>query len=306
MTVRHYVLCPIYLGGVFPYPEALRPTRLHPEQESGGTMATIAEPGESGVPQSFVAPCRSLHWTAPLRWVRLGWNDLTRAPRQSLSYGLVLSLLSVSIAVLSWLYGTLALYLGLATGFMFVGPVVALAVYSISWQLEAGRKPALGYCLRDGWMHVRDILLFGLVLMVVLLVWARAATMLHVFFPNRGEPTLRSLLPFLGIGSAVGAVFSSIVFSASAFSLPMMLDRKADAVTAVVTSVNAVLANKAAMLVWGTIIVAAVLAGFATGMVAFVVLLPLIGHATWHGYRETIDASAWPAWEHEAQGSPSG
>ncbi len=269
-------------------------------------MATLAtDPGETEVPLAFVAPCRTLSPTAPFRWIRLGWADLMRAPRQSLSYGLMLSLLSVSIAVLSWLCGTLALYLGLATGFMFVGPVVALAVYSISWQLEAGRKPALGYCLRDGWMHVRDILLFGLVLMVVLLVWARAATMLHVFFPNSGRPTWRSLLPFLGIGSAVGAVFSAIVFAASAFSLPMMLDRKADAVTAVVTSVNAVLRNKPAMLVWGMIVIAAVLVGFATGMLAFVVLLPLIGHATWHGYRETIDASAWPAWEHAREANAS-
>lgn len=268
-------------------------------------VALATGPDDTAVPLAFVAPCRTLAPTAPFRWIRLGWVDLMRAPRQSLSCGLVLSLLSVSIAVLSWLYGTLALYLGLATGFMFVGPVVALAVYSISWQLEAGRKPALGYCLRDGWMHVRDILLFGLVLMVVLLVWARAATMLHVFFPSSGQPTWRSLLPFLGIGSAVGAVFSAIVFAASAFSLPMMLDRKADAVTAVVTSVNAVLRNKPAMLVWAMIVVAAVLVGFATGMLAFVVLLPLIGHATWRGYRETIDASAWPAWEHEGESAAS-
>ncbi len=258
-----------------------------------------AELREAGSPLPFVAPCRTLAATAPFRWLRLGWADVVRAPKQSLAYGLVLSLLSVIIAVLSWLYGTLALYLGLATGFMFVGPVVALAVYSISWQLEAGRRPALGYCLRDGWLHIRDILLFALVLMVVLLVWARAATMLHVFFPSQGAPTWRSLLPFLGIGSAVGAVFATIVFAASAFSLPMLLDRRADAVTAVVTSVNAVLRNKLAMFVWGTIIVTTVLIGFATGMVASIVLLPLIGHATWHGYRETIDASGWPAWEHE-------
>ena len=79
----------------------------------------------------------------------------------------------------------------------------------------------------------------------------------------------------------------------------MLLDRKADAVTAVVSSVNAVLCNKIAMFVWGALIVTAVLIGFATGMLAFIVLLPLIGHATWHGYRETIDASAWPAWGHD-------
>ncbi len=244
----------------------------------------------------FVAPCRRVSAGAPFRWLALGWTDLKRAPRQSLAYGAALAVLSGLIAFATSRYGTLALYLGLATGFMFIGPWVALATYSISGQLEAGREPQLGYCLSEGWHHMRDLLVYGLVLMVVLLVWARAATMLHVFFPSDGSPSWRALVPFLAIGSAVGAVFASIVFAASAFSLPMMLDRRTDAVTAVVTSVNAVLRNKTAMLVWGAIVVGLVVVGFATAFVAFIVLLPLIGHATWHGYRETIDASAWPAW----------
>jgi uncharacterized membrane protein len=128
----------------------------------------------------------------------------------------------------------------------------------------------------------------------VLLVWARAATIMNVFRPDSALPTWRELIPFFGIGSAVGAVFASIVFAATAFSLPMLLDRRTDAVTGVVTSINATLRNKAAMAVWGAIIVLGVLAGFATLLLGFVVLLPLIGHATWHAYRETIEASMWP------------
>jgi uncharacterized membrane protein len=72
------------------------------------------------------------------------------------------------------------------------------------------------------------------------------------------------------------------------------LDRRADAITAVVTSINATLRNKLAMLIWGALIVIAVLMGFATMFVGFIVLIPLIGHATWHAYRQTIDASRWP------------
>jgi uncharacterized membrane protein len=99
---------------------------------------------------------------------------------------------------------------------------------------------------------------------------------------------------FLGIGTAIGAIFSTVVFTASAFSLPMIMDRKTDAITAVITSVNAVLRNKLTMLVWATIIVSFVAVGFLTFFIGFIVLLPLIGHATWHAYRETIDASDWP------------
>jgi uncharacterized membrane protein len=229
-----------------------------------------------------------------LGWLRLGWRDLVRAPRPSIAYGLALTALSYLIAAYSWTYGTLALYFGLATGFVLVGPVLAIGLYSISRQIESGREPVLGYCFREGWDHVRDALIFGVVLLVVLLVWARAASMVHIFFPVRATPDWRDLLPFLGVGTAVGAVFAAIVFAASAFSLPMIMDRKVDAITAVVTSVNAVLRNKPAMLVWGSLIVATVALGFATAFLGFVVLLPVIGHATWHAYRETIDASAWP------------
>jgi uncharacterized membrane protein len=253
----------------------------------------------SDTPQSpenmpFVAPCRTLELTAPLRWLRLGWADLIRAPQLSLTYGVVLMALSMLVASLTWRYGTIALYIGLATGFVFIGPALAVGLYSISRQLGQGMTPVLGYCLRQGRDHIRELLVLGVVLLVVMLVWARAAATVHVFFPMESEPSLQQWLPFLGIGSAVGAVFAAIVFAASAFSLPMILDRKVDSVTAVVTSVNAVLHNKKPMVLWAGLIGLSVVLGFATALVGFAVLLPLIGHATWHAYQETIDASIWP------------
>ena len=178
----------------------------------------------------------------------MGWADMTRAPRLSLTYGAVLMALSMLIATLTWRFGTIALYIGLATGFVFIGPVLAVGLYSISRQLDRGRKPVMGYCLCEGWHHIRELLVLGVVLLVVMLVWARAAATVHVFFPMESEPGLEQWLPFLGIGSAVGAVFAAIVFSASAFSLPMIMDRRVDSVTAVVTSVNALLHNKKPML----------------------------------------------------------
>jgi uncharacterized membrane protein len=120
-------------------------------------------------------------------------------------------------------------------------------------------------------------------------------------------PAWSDYLTFFGIGSAIGSIFAAVVFSAAAFSLPMLVDRKVDTVTAVVTSVNAVLRNKPAMVVWAACIVLAVAPGFALLfigrergaalawiMLALGITLPLIGHATWHGYRDTVDASLWP------------
>jgi uncharacterized membrane protein len=253
----------------------------------------------SDTPQSpenmpFVAPCRTLALTAPLRWLRLGWMDLVRAPRLSLTYGVALMALSMLVASLTWRYGTIALYIGLATGFVFIGPALAVGLYSISRQLGKGLTPVLGYCLRQGRDHLRELLVLGVVLLVVMLVWARAAATVHVFFPMESEPELVQWLPFLGIGSAVGAIFAAIVFAASAFSLPMIMDRKVDSITAVVTSVNAVLHNKKPMMLWAGLIGLTVVLGFATALLGFAVLLPLIGHATWHAYQETIDASIWP------------
>ena len=242
----------------------------------------------------FVAPCRTIEMSAPLRWLRLGWKDLTRAPQVSLIYGLALTLLSVLISELTLRFGTMALYLGLTSGFLFMGPILAVGLYSISNQLDEGRKPELGYCIREGQIHFMELLVLGIILLVVLLLWARAATVMSIFLPMQSHPDWKQMLPFFGIGSMVGAVFASVVFAASAFSLPMIMDRKTDAITAVISSINAVLRNKKPMLLWATIIMLTVILGFATALLGFLILMPVIGHATWHAYKETIDASAWP------------
>ena len=121
--------------------------------------------------------------------------------------------------------------------------------------------------------------------------------MIHVFYPVQSNPELTSYLAFFGIGTLIGAIFSAIIFIASAFSLPMIMDRKVDMITATITSINAVLKNKKAMLVWASLICLSVIISFATAFLGFLVLLPVIGHATWHAYQETIDASQWPRHE---------
>jgi uncharacterized membrane protein len=137
-------------------------------------------------------------------------------------------------------------------------------------------------------------MIFALALLVVFLLWARSAVMVTVFFPTDGEVTAAELARYLGFGSMIGAVFATVTFSASAFSLPMIMHRDVDSITAIVTSINAVLRNKFAMVVWLTIIVVLLLVGVATAFVGLIPIIPLIGYAAWHGYLETIDADQFP------------
>ncbi len=242
----------------------------------------------------FCAPCKRLESLAALNWLKLGWQDLVRAPKQSLAYGAIMLVISYFIAIISYIVGDVYLLAAMMSGFILMGPVLAIGLYSISFQLQNGMKPVLGFCLREGGKHFSNVIIFAVILLVVFLVWARAAAMLHVFFPVEVEYRWQDVVMFLSIGSAVGAVFALFIFSVAAFSLPMIMDKKVDMVTAIITSVNAVLRNKLAMLVWATIIVLFVLVGFVTAFLGLAVLLPLIGHATWHAYQETINASAWP------------
>ncbi len=248
----------------------------------------------------MLAPCRTVATDAPLDWIRAGWRDLRRAPRQSLSYGLMTVALSYLISAAAWIWGNLGLYLGLVSGFVFVGPWLAMTLYAISMRLERGEVPSLKRSLADAAQSIGSALVFAVILVVVLLVWARAANTMYIFFPAMADPGWRDLVWFLAIGSAVGALFCVVIFSASAFSLPMLMDRRVDAVTAVITSIHAVLRNKPAMAVWAAIIVGSVLVGILTAWLAFAVVLPLIGHATWHAYRATIDASDWPEIDRES------
>ena len=242
----------------------------------------------------FVAPCRQVGITDPFHWLKLGWQDFKSAQRISLTYGFVLVVLSYLVAIFTWHLGGYVLILSLMSGFIFIAPVLALGLYSISCQLQAGLDPQIGYCLRQGRRHINNALVYSFILLVIFLLWARAASMIHVFFPMEADPSLADLATFLGVGTTVGTLFAALVFSASAFSLPMMLDRKVDTVTAVITSVNAVLRNKAAMFVWAMIIVVAVGISFATAFLGLAVLMPVLGYTTWHAYQATIKPDAWP------------
>jgi uncharacterized membrane protein len=267
-------------------------------------MAANAD--EAGLP--FVAPCRTLGVWTPFSWLGKGWRDFLAAPRQSLVFGAIVVALSWALAYVTVQFGGYWELLALVSGFIFVAPVLAVGTYAISDQLEHGEIPSLRRCIGEERRAFGNLMVFALILLIVSLVWWRAASAVHIFFPlDSASSDWRDYVQFLLIGSAIGAIFAGVVFACAAFSLPMLVDRRSDAVTAVVTSVNAVLRNKPAMVVWAACIVIAVSPGFALLMlgresgsslavilVLLGITLPVTGHATWHAYRAAIDASAWP------------
>jgi uncharacterized membrane protein len=106
-----------------------------------------------------------------------------------------------------------------------------------------------------------------------------------------------TLLEFLLIGSAVGSIFAAATFAVSAFSLPMIADRDVDMVTACVSSVRAVACNWRVMLMWAALVVLLTAAAFATAFIGLAIAMPWLAYASWHAYRDTLDASGWPGLE---------
>ncbi len=246
----------------------------------------------------FVAPCKKLSPWAPFRWVKLGIQDLVQAPQHSMAYGLTVALMIGIVCLLAWFRGSQWIMFAMIGGFVFLAPLTCIGLYAICAQLERGQQPLMARSARAAWKrHFGNEMIFTLALLVIFLVWARAAVMVSVFFPTDGNPTFHDWFMYLGFGSMIGAVFAAITFSASAFSLPMIMHRDVDSITAIVTSVNAVLRNKRAMMVWLSIVVVSLLIGVATAFVGLIVIIPVIGYAAWHGYLETIDADEFPRHE---------
>ncbi len=241
----------------------------------------------------ILAPCRQVPVTAPFQWLKKGFTDFKRVPGLSLMYGLAMMLISVLITYIAYQAHSIVLAIALTAGFFFIGPIIGIGLYSLSRQLNNDVSPQLFRCLRESKKNLGNLMVLSLIFLVVFLVWVRAASMVHIFFPSMSSLDIQGWIKFLAIGSAVGALFSVVIFCIGAFSIPMIMDRNVDTVTAVVTSINAVLKNKLTMLIWGLLIVTLTLIGIATFYVGFVILLPIIGHATWHAYKEVIDADAW-------------
>lgn len=236
-----------------------------------------------------------------LTWLAKGWQDLTRQPLMSLFYGLGLAIISILLVCLMIaLQYDYILFPALA-GFLIVGPLLAMGLYEKSRLLERGAAVSLNQMLFVKLRSGAQIFYAGVLLCLLTLLWMRAAVLLYALFfgvtPFPGLAHIAELLlnqpvgwAMLAVGTAVGGLFASFAFAVSAFSIPMLLDRQTDALTAMGTSMALVWNNVWPMIPWGAIILFLCAVGVATFFIGFIVIFPLLGHASWHAYRAVADA----------------
>jgi uncharacterized membrane protein len=254
-----------------------------------------ATPAARAPAASPFVPINRVSASAPFEWLARGWSDLRRAPAASLFYGLVFALMGWLIHVV--FRHMVELTSSLTAGFLLLGPFLATGLYDISRSLERGQTPRFASTLTAWRANLGAFSLYALILTIIMLVWARASLVTFALFFSTGMPTLQGFigqvvsvehLDFLLTYFAIGALFAASVFAVSVVSVPMMLDRGTDTVVAALTSVRALFANFVPLTVWALLIVVLVGAGFASLFLGLVIVVPLIGHATWHAYRDLV------------------
>lgn len=225
---------------------------------------------------------------ACFRWLQLAINDFIRAPLISLAYGIIFSIVPVALFYFVFTTENHLVILPATIAFALVGPAFAAGLYDVAWELEKGHKPTLGHTLKSMFRNPAGEWGFAILLMIIMVAWTRIAALLHALYPTMAEPTLEQLLPFLTLGTIVGAVLAALVFTISVFTPQIMLERRVDLMTAVATSAKAVNKNAGAMFVWALVIIAFIALGLATMGYGFVVIMPLLSYASWHGYIAVI------------------
>ncbi|EIC20214.1 DUF2189 domain-containing protein [Thiorhodovibrio frisius] len=240
----------------------------------------------------------------PWEWLRKGWQDIQQARRYSLTYGAVVVLIS---ALMTWALvseGYVFIVPFLAAGFYLLAPVVGLGLYQISAHLERGEP--LQFCnALEAWKRNQgqlSIITAGLIL--IMQFWMLANFVLFAMLYTNLQPPLESFFSvvflsgennaFVFASVLVGFVLAGLAYAISAISVPMLVDRKIDGLTAIRTSVKAVTTNWLPMGLWATIIVMVIGLGFVTFYVGLAIAMPLLGHATWHAYRDLVPRESDP------------
>ena len=255
---------------------------------------------ETSATTGFHLPAiRRIGFDHPWSWLAAGWRDLLKSPRVSLAYG---ALYAIAGCLLT--YGLVSLdawyvILPLAAGFLLLGPILAVGLYEVSRRHAAGERVTFGTAI-DAWKRNRQPLFsLGIMLTLAVLLWVYVAMFLFAIFYGRVGISMDAFFAetffsftsiwFLIVGVAVGAFFATIVFSMSAVAFPMIIDRPGTSATqAVLTSLKAVKGNWWPMVLWAGLIVIFSIAGLVVIYAGLIVTLPLIGHASFHAYRDLV------------------
>ena len=265
-------------------------------------MATVQDMHKSDVNYDYSKEpieIRKLEPMAAFGWLRKGIRDLTVSPVLSLGYGLVYAIVGFALIALSWNHPIYTL--GLVTVFYILGPLIAVGLYCMSRHIEAGVKPSWD---REGCRALcynpEGYIGFAIIIGLLVVFWAIIATVIVAVnfndfaFGDSLASTAKlfmaneKIYPVLGILFLVGLAFAVLCFMISVISIPLMTHRKVDVVTAMIASAQAVIKNPVAMFIWAVIIVLMIGLGFLFAFIGVAVTLPIIGHASWHVYRESI------------------
>lgn len=240
----------------------------------------------------------------PLDWIHAAFLDLASATGPSVMHGLM-------VVVGGWIISLLALKWwpllpGAFSGFVLLGPILCTGLYELSRRRERGEAAGLAHVLAAWRRGTRPLVWLGLGLALAGTAWVLVSALLVAVFVKAPITGAESFVRYIVLSEGTnlylvwalaGGFGASLVFAATVVSAPLLLDRDTDLWTAVWASIRAVGASPGAMSLWATIIMVATAVSMATAMLGFIVAIPVIGHATWHAYRDTVDASSLPARE---------
>jgi uncharacterized membrane protein len=237
---------------------------------------------------------------APWLWLAAGWRDFWRAAQISLCYGAAFAILSLALALGLLVSGLASLTLALGGGFLLIGPIAAAGLYATSERLEVSQRVAVSD-LYKGMMTrpAGQLGFFGAILAFAYFVWLQLAFLLFMLFlgsrplppPSAFVPTLLFTPHGLGLlvaGTVIGGLLAALVFAFSVISVPLLMTRRIDAVSAMSASIACVLLNPKPMALWAGLIAGFMVLGVASLFVGLVVAFPLIGYATWHAFRQLV------------------
>lgn len=240
---------------------------------------------------------RAVDAARPLHWLRLGWDDLREHAFASLAYGVLFAL--IGFLILGYASARPYLITAAISGFFLIGPLAAAGLYEISRRSAAGQSASLADSLRGIRDQRESLFSIGLFLAFAMIAWERISAILFALLVPEGVAGLDGFfrtvflsgehLGFVASYVVIGALLAALVFALAVVAVPMLMDRQTDMVTAMMTSMRAVRVNPRAMVVWAALIVALVALGFATLTIGLIVLLPWLGHATWHAYRDLVE-----------------